>query len=845
MRTTNPKTYLLMSVLLLGALCTTAVGRTIYVDAEASILADAQHNSLNRDADPVVIAGNKLRALNWRPVDNIVGFRFQDSWEQIPIQIDERKYVDFRVVYDNPPVGHGILAYTDPNTYVGPDTDPDFDSDDELVFMAKDAGNLAPLSGDFPVGVLEESRVEIQIHDPLDDAVAYVYLFESDGSLRPDAGRDYVAYEFRLLNGSYFTHYQKGQGYNPEDSNVQTDAYQTHFSDRFIRDELRILAGSATGLDILDRHKFGRGPGDCSRNMNTASEGEGVFFTNKDGCVRAIRSYMGYNSGPYIQRDHFFYQQRHDIDTYWRVHVATGGRNVYDYSPDAKGMTYYNDINPDGVIIDGEPDNVSIGSINWEMITGHQGTIIMCHSMDTDIPLFETSSYYSDDETPELTQCTGDEYEFGVSGIELWNWPNTDPVLGVYNNLTFHRIVFYEAPDQTVDTASVRHQQAMSPLEVTVTALNPPPPVFVDDDAPNDEAPDDPTISDPNEDGSAEHPFDAIQEAIDYAVDGETVIVLAGTYTGDGNRDLDFKGKAITVRSTNPNVPKVMATTVIDCNGTVANPHRGFEFHSGETSLSVLAGLTITNGNAEYGGGIYCRDESSPTITNCMFIGNSAIYTMGRGQRGDGGGISCQNSNPTLANCTFSDNSANNYGGGIYNEDRSNPTLTNCTFSGNSASLGGGMYNDNSSPTVTNCIIWGNTGGQIAGSATVSYSDLEGGWQGEGNIDVDPYFADPNNGDYHLKSQAGRWDANERRWTKDDVTSPCIDAGDMSSPIGLEPFPSGGIVNMGAYGGTTEASKSYFGEPVCETIVAGDINGDCKVDFKDFVIMAAHWLEKR
>lgn len=777
-------------------------------DTEVSIFGDEQSNSLSRSSDPIVFTGAKLRSLDKVAVDHIVGFRFQDGWEQIPIQIDERKYADFEVVYDHLPVGHGTLAYTDPNTYVGPDTYPDFDGDDELLFMAKDAGNLAPLSGDSPVGVLEESRVEIQIYDPLDGAVGYVYLFESDGSLKPDAGRDYVAYEFNLLRGPYFTQYQKGQGYNPEDSTVQTDDYQTHFSDRFIRDELRILAGSATSVDILDRHKFGRGPGDCSRNENTASEGPGVFFTNKDGCVRAIRSYMGYNSGPYIQRDHFFYQQRHDMDTYFRVHVATGGRIVYDYSPDANGMTYYNDINPDGVLIDGEPDNVNLGSINWEMVTGHQGTLIMCHSMDTDIPSFETSSYYSDDQTPELTQCTGDEYEFGVSGIEIWNWPNTDPVLGTFNNLTFHRIVYYEPPDQTVDTASVRHQQTITPLQVTATALTPPAPVFVDDDAVNDPAGGDPTISDSLEDGSPEHPFDAIQEAIDYAIDGETVVVVAGTYAGDGNRDLDFKGKAITVCSTNPDVPKVVAATVIDCNGTIANPHRGFDFHSGEMSLSVLAGLTITNGNAEHGGGVYCRDKSSPTITNCVFIANSAIYQPGRFWYGYGGGMSCQNSNPKLVNCTFSDNSANNYGGGIYNEDRSNPTLINCTFSRNSASLGGGMYNDNSDPILTNCIIWGNTGGHIEGRATVSYSNVEGGWPGIGNTDADPLFADPENRDYHLKSQAGRWDQSSQCWVQDDITSPCIDAGDPNTPIGLEPLPHGGIINMGAYGGTFEASMS-------------------------------------
>ena len=131
---------------------------------------------------------------------------------------------------------------------------------------------------------------------------------------------------------------------------------------------------------------------------------------------------------------------------------------------------------------------------------------------------------------------------------------------------------------------------------------------------------------------------------------------------------------------------------------------------------------------------------------------------------------------------------------------------------------------------------------------------------GSGNINIDPLFANPGhwdtnstpedvnddywiNGDYHLKSQAGRWDSNIQSWIQDEVTSPCIDTGDPNSPIGLEPFPNGGYINMGAYGGTSEASKSYFGKPICETIVAGDINGDCKVDEADLEIMMLHWLE--
>jgi hypothetical protein len=68
--------------------------------------------------------------------------------------------------------------------------------------------------------------------------------------------------------------------------------------------------------------------------------------------------------------------------------------------------------------------------------------------------------------------------------------------------------------------------------------------------------------------------------------------------------------------------------------------------------------------------------------------------------------------------------------------------------------------------------------------------------------------------------------------------------GSTGNTIVYEPFPNGGIINMGAYSGTAEASKSYFGEPICETIVAGDINGDCKVNLIDFALIAFHWLEE-
>ena len=165
---------------------------------------------------------------------------------------------------------------------------------------------------------------------------------------------------------------------------------------------------------------------------------------------------------------------------------------------------------------------------------------------------------------------------------------------------------------------------------------------YVDDDAPGDPGPGGPDISDPLEDGSAAHPFDSIQEAIDAAGVGNKliVIVLDGTYTGTGNYDIDFGGMAATVHSLNG--PE---NCIIDCE----NLGRGFDFHSGETQGAIIEGFTITNGQADYGGAISCTMNSSPQIRNCVLNGNTAAI--------HGGGLYCNMSDPILADCTVSNNS--------------------------------------------------------------------------------------------------------------------------------------------------------------------------------------------
>jgi len=280
---------------------------------------------------------------------------------------------------------------------------------------------------------------------------------------------------------------------------------------------------------------------------------------------------------------------------------------------------------------------------------------------------------------------------------------------------------------------------------------------------------------------------------------------------------------------------------------------------------------SFSNNSAAIGGGAFYNVGTgdgfpSLTLVACTFKGNVAYN----------GGAIC-NSDFTFADmnkCIFVANRAH-YGGAIHNSVADDGVvavwLNNCTFSGNHASItGGGIHNADPilpeyvSSALTNCILWDDTPDEIRATdgSFVDYCNVQGGWPGTGNIDADPCFVDIGHwddndtpeetwddfyvsGDYHLKSQGGRWDANEGRWVIDDLTSPCIDAGDPMSPIGYEPFPNGGIINMGAYGGTAEASKSYFGKPPCATIVAGDVNGDCKVNFLDFRLMALHWLEER
>jgi predicted outer membrane repeat protein len=271
-----------------------------------------------------------------------------------------------------------------------------------------------------------------------------------------------------------------------------------------------------------------------------------------------------------------------------------------------------------------------------------------------------------------------------------------------------------------------------------------------------------------------------IQAGIDAVSTGDTVLVAAGTYTGPGNRDLDFGGvDRVLISADGPEL------AVIDCQAQ----GRGFCFHSGETAASVIRGFRITagslgaggfycgSGSSASGGGIYC-EAASPIFEECAITANWVRF--------EGGGVACVDCSPRFIGCTVSANTAvvsagggiscrgasahfddcdilgnktqgipfeEAYGGGIYCRGASSPVLTDCRISGNMADGGAGVYcldesspqlngctiTDNanywrgygggiwcewdSAPTLTDCLISGNRGGMGAGVSCHHFSN--------------------------------------------------------------------------------------------------------------------------
>lgn len=378
--------------------------------------------------------------------------------------------------------------------------------------------------------------------------------------------------------------------------------------------------------------------------------------------------------------------------------------------------------------------------------------------------------------------------------------------------------------------------------------------------------------------------FTSLPYALGVALSGDEIRVAQGTYRpNDGVfttpefdvRELTFQLKTgVTVKGgyagvNGAPIPGIRdiglyKTILTGAIGEPADTNNSYHVVQGEDD-SILDGFTITNGysvNAtpgldSYGAGMLNHEDTNVTVINCTFKNNSARF---------GGGMYNYESDVTLINCTFYDNSAA-YNGGALREVIGTSTITNCTFNNNQADtlgagyFGGGMNIFNSDSDLLNCIFWDNSDvnginesaqiHSVGGTLLVAYTCIQGldTLAGAGNIDVDPCFVDPCNGDFHLKSEGWRWDkymVHDSYWKGDDVTSRCIDAGNPGALLGEElltipddPNRDWGEnlrINMGAYGGTAQASM-----PPYDWTLLGDLSNNGTVGYEDLEGQVGDW----
>jgi hypothetical protein len=198
-------------------------------------------------------------------------------------------------------------------------------------------------------------------------------------------------------------------------------------------------------------------------------------------------------------------------------------------------------------------------------------------------------------------------------------------------------------------------------------------------------------------DGTWDKPFATIQKAIDIAASGDQVILGTGIYSGDGNRDLVFRGKDLTVRSLSG-----ARETILDAGGSDTAQHRAFYLEGGLDTTTYIEGLTITGGYSSSGGGVWCKG-ASPTFVNCVFTRNTGTIS--------GGAVRCKGSSPHFINCTFFANHSGSVGSSVFCLASSSPVFKRCLIAFSTGAEAIACLDGTCQPRLQCSDVYGNAGG--------------------------------------------------------------------------------------------------------------------------------------
>jgi parallel beta-helix repeat protein len=341
-----------------------------------------------------------------------------------------------------------------------------------------------------------------------------------------------------------------------------------------------------------------------------------------------------------------------------------------------------------------------------------------------------------------------------------------------------------------------------------------------------------------------------IQAGINAAANGDMVLVAAGTYLGDGNRDLDYGGKLLVLKSESG--PEL---TIIDCQADSSNRHNGFYFHSKEDSTAILDGFTIKHAYSYSLGAVSC-DSAGPTIRNCIITENlrsgiSLRYGYGLIvencviSNNAMNGINLDYCSARISECSIDNNLAR----GIMAYNNATPTVTNCLIS-NNGSIGMSIWVFTTKFHITNCTFANNQVGfyydgdfpkaqsaEYSGGADTSivtnsifafnrdYGFQTGSFAGYFRANCNDWFGNPS-GNFHFQATGSPFD------TSGNISANPLFCGTPGNRYGIATqspcAPSGNScgVLMGRY------------QPSCTiNFVCGDMNGDNDVDISDIVYL--------